>query len=325
MLRAAVLWLSFVAGCTGQTPAASGPKVQGPQVVGFDLDVSDLGAEAGFLGQLGFSTGPTSVLEGQAFAHLTGVASPLAQAASARLGDEALRLVAYDRPARSGLLAGSRSNDLGFQHVAIVVSDLPAACAAMARGGASSLSARPTTLPPSNPIQAAYFHDADGHALVLIAFPPGEGDPRWQRKDRLFLGIDHSAIAIADMDRSLHFYRDVLGLHATGESLHARAEQEALSGVTGARVRITELRGSAGPGVELLERLGPKDGVPLPPSAAADRLHWEIAIETTDVDALLAHAPVATTAVGVAGLGLGGSRAAVLRDPDGHAVRVVEP
>ena len=42
-------------------------------------------------------------------------------------------------------------------------------------------------------IRAFYFKDTDGHNFEIIYFPPGKGDPRWQRKDgKLFLGIDHT-------------------------------------------------------------------------------------------------------------------------------------
>ena len=39
--------------------------------------------------------------------------------------------------------------------------------------------------------------------------PPDKGNPKWHRgRDRLFLGIDHTAIVISDTEASLRFYRD---------------------------------------------------------------------------------------------------------------------
>ena len=62
-------------------------------------------------------------------------------------------------------------------------------------------------------IRAFYFKDPDDHVLEILQFPPDKGDPRWQRpSDMVFLGIDHTAIVVADTDRSVAFYRDVLGL-----------------------------------------------------------------------------------------------------------------
>ena len=67
--------------------------------------------------------------------------------------------------------------------------------------------------PNAGGIEAYYFRDPDGHALELVHFPPGKGDPRWQQpNDNLFLGIDHTAIGIENTAASLQFYRDLLGL-----------------------------------------------------------------------------------------------------------------
>ena len=136
-----------------------------------------------------------------------------------QLGREKIELIQ-----RAGRLipADSRSNDLWFQHLAIVVSDIDKAYAAVRRAGAMPISQRPQLLPAWNPnaggIRAVYFRDPDGHPLELIQFPPDKGEPRWQEKDRLFHGIDHSAIAVSDTDHSLAFYRDLLGLRIAGTS-----------------------------------------------------------------------------------------------------------
>jgi catechol 2,3-dioxygenase-like lactoylglutathione lyase family enzyme len=169
------------------------------------------------------------------------------------------------------------------------------------------ISAGPQLLPAWNPnaggIRAVYFRDPDGHPLELIQYPPGKGETRWQDKDRLFLGIDHTAIAAADTEHSLAFYRDRLGLRVVGGSENWGIEQERLSAVPGARVRITTLRGvGAGLGVELLQYLTPVDGRPMPADTTPDDL-W--------AEAVVMH-PVAGTLAGEH-----------LRDPDGHAVRLV--
>src|SRR3989442_13933854 len=49
-----------------------------------------------------------------------------------------------------------------------------------------------------------------------------------------------------------------------GESVKYGTEKELLNNVFGARLRITALRGSSGPGIELLEYLAPRDGRPFP-------------------------------------------------------------
>src|SRR6266513_1429017 len=150
----------------------------------------------------------------------------------------------------------------------------------------------PQTLPPSNKaaagIKAFYFRDPDQHNLEIIYFPPGKGDPRWQEKtDNLYLGIDHTAIGIANTKASLHFYRDLLGFRKAGESENFGTEQEHLNQVFGAHLQITGMRVASGPRIEFLEYLTPRDGRPRPvDSKANDLLHWQTTVVASDVDAL---------------------------------------
>jgi catechol 2,3-dioxygenase-like lactoylglutathione lyase family enzyme len=220
-----------------------------------------------------------------------------------RLGKETIELV--QRVGRA-VPADSRSNDSWFQHLAIVVSDIDPAYTRVLRAGAVPISAETQLLPAWNPaaggIRAVYFRDPDGHPLELIQFPPGKGEARWQDTEQLFLGIDHTAIAVAETERSLAFYRDRFGFHIAGTSENWGVEQERLSAVPGVHVRITTLRAASGPGIELLDYLTPRGGRPIPADTRLDDL-WaeEIVLHGADI-------PVA------------GER---LRDPDGHALRLV--
>jgi len=218
------------------------------------------------------------------------------------LGKETIELV--QRTGRS-IPADSRSNDGWFQHLAIVVSDIDPAYARVLRAGAVPISTGTQQLPAWNPhaggIRAVYFRDPDGHPLELIQFPPGKGEARWQDKERLFLGIDHTAFATAETQRSLAFYRDRLGFHIAGTSENWGIEQERLSAIPGVHVRITTLRAASGPGIELLDYLT-RGGRPIPADTMPDDL-WaeEIVLHRADI-------PVAGE---------------TLRDPDGHALRLV--
>jgi catechol 2,3-dioxygenase-like lactoylglutathione lyase family enzyme len=145
----------------------------------------------------------------------------------------------------------------------------------------------------------------------------------------MFLGIDHTAIVVADTDRSLGFYRDTLGLTVAGESLNWGPEQERLNNVFGARLRITTLRAPAGPGVELLEYLTPRTGRPAPLDAAPnDLVHWHTTLVTADPGAVSgrlragrAHL-VSPGVVALPDRALGVADGLLARDPDGHALRV---
>lgn len=224
------------------------------------------------------------------------------------LGRECLELSEPASGLRRPIPRDSRSNDLWFQHIAIVVADMDKAYAHLEENHVARASASPQRLPDWNRaaagIRAYYFLDPDRHTLEVIQFPPGKGLARWQSPgDGLFLGIDHTAIAVKDTEASLHFYRDTLGFAIVGGSENWGPEQEALNNVPGAHLRITTLRASQGPGIELLEYLAPRDGRPMPPDEQeGDATHWRT---TIDAD--------------------GPAGARMKRDPDGHVMEVHSP
>jgi catechol 2,3-dioxygenase-like lactoylglutathione lyase family enzyme len=141
------------------------------------------------------------------------------------------------------------------------------------------------------------------------------------------LGIDHTAIVVAGTERSLRFYRDTLGMKVAGESENYGIEQERLNNVFGARLRITGLRAAAGPAIEFLEYLAPRDGRPYPvDSKANDIWHWQIHMITANLDdafnvlragktTLVSSGPVA-----LPNKSLGFDKGLLIRDPDGHAL-----
>jgi catechol 2,3-dioxygenase-like lactoylglutathione lyase family enzyme len=244
------------------------------------------------------------------------------QSVSLRLGGEVIVLNEHPRPGRR-VPADSCSHDLWFQHLAIVVSDIRAACDRLNAHGIRHTSPAPQRLPAWNRnaggIQASYFRDPDGHPLEVISFPPGKGDARWQSTERLFLGIDHTAITVSSTEAALRFYRDGLGLDVRSASENWGLEQERLSGVPGARVRVTSMRGKEGPGVEFLHYLVPANGRANPADARPQDLwHVETRFLTTDLGAILDRLPPA-------GIEVSGdvTRGVSLRDPDGHALRIL--
>ncbi len=270
--------------------------------------------------------------DGEAYEHLNGVFGLHFRRARLRLGGEFLELTEYLAPQGRPAPADARSNDRWFQHVAIVVSDMDRAYRALRDNKVRHASSGPQRLPDWNQnaggIQAFYFRDPDGHPLEILSFPADKGNAKWRvPTNKLFLGIDHTAIVITDTDASLRFYRDRLGLTVAGESENYGVEQERLNNVFGARLHITALRGEEGPGIEFLEYLAPRDGRPFPPDEKAnDLVHWQTHVTVPSVAKALAGSKAVFVSTGVVTLpqAAGSPQSAIVRDPDGHAVELSE-
>jgi catechol 2,3-dioxygenase-like lactoylglutathione lyase family enzyme len=310
-------------------------RVGGVESVG--LTVSDMDRSVDFFTRvLAFEKASDVEVAGDGYERLQGVFGLRMRVVRLRLGDEQVELTEYLAPRGRAVPEDSRSHDRWFQHVAIIVSDIEQAYLWLRRHRVRHVSPAPQRLPDWNPgaagIRAFYFRDPDGHPLEILEFPPDKGEARWHRPgDRVFLGIDHTAIVVADTTASLRYYRDTLGMAVVGESENHGIEQERLNNVFGARLRITTLRAAAGPAVELLEYLAPHDGRDYPADARPnDLLHWHTIVATTSPASAfrtLLGAGSRVVSPGVVGVAAGRSapRAAFLaRDPDGHAVQFRE-
>jgi catechol 2,3-dioxygenase-like lactoylglutathione lyase family enzyme len=315
------------------TPAAP-PPVRAVEAVG--ITVGDMERAVDFYSRVLFFEKLSEVeVAGEEAERLLGLFGVRLRVVRMRLGDEVIELSEHLTPRGRPVPADSRSHDRWFQHIAIIVSDMDQAYLWLRRHRVRALSPEPQRLPDWNPtaggIRAFYFADPDGHPLEILQFPPDKGDPRWHRPgDRVFLGIDHTAIVVGDTAASLGFYRDTLGLTVAGESENWGPEQERLNNVFGARLRITTLRAPSGPGVELLEYLTPRDGRPRAPDLRANDLaHWQTVLAVGDAPAAwqaLRRARATLVSPGVIALGpgtpLGFARGLLARDPDGHAVQL---
>ncbi len=301
------------------------PRSQARRIVRISRVVADLDrSEAFYRDALGFETLSRGTSDAMMLAAL-GAADPRAHEVVMRLGSATIALVCFAVPGRP-YPPHSRSDDLWFQHLAIVVRDMDAAYAHLAGAplaGASGWQAisdgGPQQLPPSNgAVRAFKFRDPDGHPLELIWFPPnGHGQygadgsaDRGTDGDNghaapppapLCLGVDHSALAISATPRSLRCYR-ALGFRISDRSLNRGPAQDRLDGLSQARVRVTGLRPALanGPGLELLGYHPP--GRPAGTMALNDQATDWVTIE------------VAT---------LFGDRYRAMRDPDGHRLLLV--
>jgi len=287
-------------------------------------------------------------IEAGSYAELIGLPGSRLKLLRLKLGAEQLELLevlelgAGLHPGRF-IPADSRSNDLWFQHICVVVSDMAAAAGPVQiliqQGQLQSISSAPQTLPSWNQaaagIQAFKFHDPEGHCLELLQFPQDKGEPRWHQatEGSTFLGIDHSAIANADTPRSCRFYEELLGLRLGGDGVNSGIEQDHLDGLSETEVRITGHRCPEGPGIECLNYLQPAGGRPLPADQnSADIAHWQIRLAVSDLEAIASQlesyggswvSPGIVELSGDQAAAVGFSRALQVRDPDCHQLQIV--
>lgn len=268
-------------------------------IAGFRLVTADLPRLQRFYQEtLGFaSDGPAQAIQPGELALLGVHCAGRRQAM--RLGEQIVAIDQFETTGRPYPERGDAAS-LWFQHLALVVADMAeayhrvAAATPITEGGPQHL---PAT---SGGVHAFKFRDPDGHPLELLQFPPGSLPSVWQGKSaiarQIGLGIDHSAISVADADASALFYRS-LGLEPGQRTLNQGPEQQRLDHLDGVKVSVVPMQPESGtPHLELLGYRVPCAAAGTPWQAndvAATRTVWR------------------------------GNRAALLRDPDGHMHQTV--
>ena len=141
--------------------------------------------------------------------------------------------------------------------------------------------------------------------------------------------LDHVSVTVADLDRSIEFYRDVIGLPYLRRGEAAEPELSTLVALEGVRLRWAELDLGGGRVLELLRYVSPT-GTPLDlrvnrPGAT----HIGLAVDDLDgihrrleeANATVSERPVVLTEPGE----WRGVRTLYARDPDGVFIELVEP
>ena len=144
----------------------------------------------------------------------------------------------------------------------------------------------------------------------------------WQAR-----GIDHVSVTSGDLDRSLRFYVDVLGLRLRARGEASGGEFE-LTGLADPEVRWADLELEAGDVLELIEYVAPA-GTPIRPEPN-DPGATHISLRVADADAAFARLrgagetvrsePKTIEAVGA----WNGARAFYAIDPDGVTIEVIQ-
>ena len=146
------------------------------------ITVSNMEQSVKFYSQvLGFKKIHDTELAGESYEKLQGIFGLRMRVVRMQLGDEYIDLTDYLTSGGRSIPENAVSNDLIFQHIAIVVSDMDKAYQHLRKYMVMHVSTSPQTIPKSNTaaagVKAFYFHDPDMHNLELIYFPKGKGQP----------------------------------------------------------------------------------------------------------------------------------------------------
>ncbi|MGV7030047.1 VOC family protein [Methylobacterium symbioticum] len=281
--------------------------------------VADLArTEAFYRDGLGFrAEGPPEPLP-DPLRQALGLAGRATQHLRMRLGGQALDFLRVEPPG-APYPALPRATDPVFQHIAIPVRDMAIAADRLAAAGATPISTGgPQRLPArSGGVTAWKVRDPDGHPVELIHFPGGPAAEAWAGAPGLFLGIDHSALTVTDLDAALAVFRDALGFRLAQRGLNVGPEQARLDGLPEPEVDVLALV-PAGPGtphLELLHYRRPVTDRPTPaPFGPADRATSRLVLAVTDLTATANALRAARYPVRIAG------DVASVAGPDGHGL-----
>jgi catechol 2,3-dioxygenase-like lactoylglutathione lyase family enzyme len=142
------------------------------------------------------------------------------------------------------------------------------------------------------------------------------------------LAADHTGITVSNLERSLKFWRDVLGFEFSHSAHQTGGRPEQITGVKGAEVKLAVLKTPSGHKIELLEYFAPADRkhVDLRP---CDVGHVHVALIVDDLNAVLEK--IAASGWKAAGkpqtLTSGpnaGKRVVYVQDPDGTTVEFMQ-
>lgn len=334
------LWLTVTLTCwTAVTSLFASDTSVVVAVDSIGMTVSDMDRSVAFYSDvLAFKLISDVEVDGPEYDQLWGIFGVRARVVRMQLGRQQLELIEFLAPPDvRPIPVPSYSNDLWFQHFAIVVRDMEAAWAQLRKHHVRQISPRPQMIPISNPaaagIKAIKFRDPDRHNLELLWFPEGKGNPVWHAQTTaLFLGIDHTAMTVRSTERSITFYHDLLGMTVAGGTLNMGEEQAHLDSLPGARAHLTGMKPQMGPpDVEFLEYQLPTAGRPFPiGSHPTDLWHWQTTLVVPDVEAAAATLRataqfVSSAVVTLPDKALGFTKGFQVRDPDGHAIQIVSP
>jgi catechol 2,3-dioxygenase-like lactoylglutathione lyase family enzyme len=143
------------------------------------------------------------------------------------------------------------------------------------------------------------------------------------------IAADHTGFTVSNLERSLAFWRGVLGFELSHRAHHTGDLASEVTGVTGAEISLAVLKGY-GHRIELLEYLVPADQKNHVDLRPCDLGHVHVALIVDDLDVVLER--IAQAGWSAAGkpqtLKTGpnaGKRVVYVRDPDGTTIELMQP
>jgi len=143
------------------------------------------------------------------------------------------------------------------------------------------------------------------------------------------LATDHTGITVSNLERSLAFWRDVLGFELSHTAHQTGEMAREITGVAGAEIKLAVVKAPGGHKVELLEYLGPADRKRQADLSPCDAGSVHVALIVEDLDAVLG----AINASGWKAAGKpqtlqsgpnAGKRVVYVRDPDGTTIEFMQ-
>ncbi|MDP9004233.1 MAG: VOC family protein [Verrucomicrobiota bacterium] len=143
------------------------------------------------------------------------------------------------------------------------------------------------------------------------------------------LAADHTGITVKNLERSLAFWRDLLGFELSHRAHQTGELAGQITGVPGAEISLAILKTPTGHKIELLEYLAPVDRQHLRPKPCdVGSAHVALTIDNLDavLDAFAAFGwKTAGTPQTLQSGPNAGKRVVYVRDPDGTNIELMQP
>ena len=143
------------------------------------------------------------------------------------------------------------------------------------------------------------------------------------------LGADHTGITVSNLERSLAFWRDILGFELSHTAHQTGEMAKAITGVAGAEIKLVVLKAPGGHKIELLQYVAPPGRTKHIDLRPCDVGHVHVALTVYNLEMVLEK--IAASGWKAAGkpqtLERGpnaGKRVVYVRDPDSTTIELMQ-